>query len=46
MQRLKAFGLSLLAVWRNKIRNSEDVKEENMHFEGSGEKTKKQQHYS
>ena len=40
MQRLKAFGLRLLAVWRKKIQNSKDGKEENMDFEDSGEKTK------
>ena len=42
MQRLKAIGLRLLAVWRKKIQNSEDGKEENMDFEGSGEKKQKQ----
>ena len=28
MQRLKAFGLRLLAVWRKKIQNSEEGEEE------------------
>ena len=28
MQRLKAFGLWLLAVWRKKIQNSEEGEEE------------------
>ena len=28
MQRLKAFGLRLLAVWREKIQNSEEGDEE------------------
>ena len=36
MQRLKAFGLRFLAVWRKKIQNSEEGEEE-----GSGEKKNK-----
>ena len=40
MERLKAFGLRLLAVWKKKIQNVEDGEEKVIDFEGSGEKQK------
>ena len=36
----KGFWFKAFSSLEEKVQNSEDMKEENMHFEGSGEKTK------